>query len=244
MDTGALTFRSVGRTHAGVVRPLNEDSLLERSDIGLWAVSDGMGGHTAGDVASALIVESMRRLAPPNGEMSFIKAVYDALDAANRELHRRSASLSPHSTMGATVTVLGTNEGRFFCLWAGDSRLYRFAGGKLAQLTRDHRYIQDLLDAGTLDEETAQLHPLRNVITRAVGIDPDLRLDRCEGTINPGDVFMLATDGVTSVCSNEEIAKMISGKDIDAAADAIVHRCLDRGAPDNLTLILVKGQPA
>src|SRR5688572_11926504 len=147
-----LTYRSVGRTHAGIVRACNEDSYLERTDIGLWAVSDGMGGHTAGDVASALIVDSMRKLTRPNGEISFVKSVYDALAGANRELHRLSADLAPHSTMGATVTVLGTNDGRFFCLWAGDSRLYRFQGGKLSQLTRDHRYIQDLIDAGTLDE--------------------------------------------------------------------------------------------
>jgi serine/threonine protein phosphatase PrpC len=236
-----LTFRSVGRTHAGIVRALNEDSMLERSDFGLWAVSDGMGGHTAGDVASSLIVESMRNLARPNGDMSFIRHVYDTLSHANRELHRMSADLAPHATMGATVTVLGTNEGRYFCLWAGDSRLYRFQAGKLTQLTRDHRYIQDLIDAGTLDADTAEHHPLRNVITRAVGIDPELKLDRCEGTIKPGDVFLLATDGVTGVCSDKELAGILAVHDLEKAADAIVECCLRGGAPDNLTLILVRG---
>lgn len=244
MDNRNLKFQSVGRTHAGNVRACNEDSVLERTDIGLWAVSDGMGGHTAGDVASALIVESMRGLARPNGEMSFIKSVYDALAGANAELHRRSAALAPHSTMGATVTVLGTNGGKFFCLWAGDSRLYRFGGGKLVQLTRDHRYVQDLLDSGTIDEEGAEAHPLRNVITRAVGIDADLKLDRCEGTINPGDVFLLATDGVTTVCKNSEIAEILSRQDMERAADEIVASCLRRGAPDNLSLVLVKGLAA
>jgi serine/threonine protein phosphatase PrpC len=242
MDPSALTFRSVGRTHAGSVRRLNEDSLLERNDIGLWAVSDGMGGHTAGDVASALIVNAMRALSRPNGEMSFIKSVYDTLAGANRELHRLSAGLAPHSTMGATVTVLGENDGRFFCLWAGDSRLYRFSDGELTQLTRDHRYVQELLDAGTLDEESVQNHPLRNVITRAVGIDPELKLDRCEGSIDPGDIFLLATDGVTTVCRNDELVNLLAGKEIDKAADDIVAHCLSRGAPDNLTLILVQGR--
>jgi serine/threonine protein phosphatase PrpC len=237
-----LTFRSVGRTHAGIVRALNEDSMLERSDIGLWAVSDGMGGHTAGDVASALIVESMRNLARPDGDMSFIRQVYDALADANRELHRLSGQMAPQATMGATVTVLGMNEGRYFCLWAGDSRLYRFQGGKLTQLTRDHRYIQDLLDAGTLDPESAEHHPLRNVITRAVGIDPELKLDRTEGTIRPGDLFVLATDGVTAVCSDKELAGILAVHDLEKAADAIVECCLRGGAPDNLTLILVRGE--
>jgi serine/threonine protein phosphatase PrpC len=203
-----------------------------------------MGGHAAGDVASALIVESMRRLSRPNGEMSFIKSVYDALAGANKELHRLSAGMAPNTTMGATVTVLGTNEGKFFCLWAGDSRLYRFSGGRLTQLTRDHRYVQELMDAGTLDEEEALSHPLRNVITRAVGIDPDLRLDRCEGTILAGDIFLLVTDGVTSVCSNEELAAMLVGQAIENSADAIMNVCLKRGAPDNLSLILIKGSEA
>jgi serine/threonine protein phosphatase PrpC len=232
-------FQSVGRTHAGAVRAHNEDSLVERDDLGLWAVSDGMGGHTAGDVASALVVEWLGRVRRGNGT-PFIETVRGAIADANRELYRRGSSISAATTMGATVTVLGTEGPRFFCLWAGDSRLYRMREGNFIRLTRDHRYIQDLLDSGILRESDAETHPKRSVITRAVGIDADVKLDTTEGDMRPGDVFLLATDGVTGVCKDAELAEILGSAGLEQAADKIVALCLKRGAPDNLSLILVK----
>ena len=215
-------FQSVGRTHPGSVRAYNEDALLERADLGLWAVSDGMGGHAAGDVASALIVERMQAVGIRPGE-NFIASVRTALSEANAELYRRGAALSAKTTMGATVVVLGAFDMRFFCLWAGDSRLYRFRKGKLSRITRDHRYIQDLLDSGILQESEAEHHPRRSVITRAVGIDAELKLDLSEG-----------------VCKDDELAEILGSTSLDDAADKIVALCLERGAPDNLSLILVR----
>src|SRR5262249_12321464 len=146
---GAMTkFRSVARTHAGGVRSHNEDALIERGDIGLWAVSDGMGGHAKGDVASALVVTAIRDLAVSRATPA---AVRETLKKANAELFRQGGG-SPDRTMGATVTVLGADDRHFFCLWAGDSRLYLLRHSKLTQLTRDHRYIQQLLDSGMLTE--------------------------------------------------------------------------------------------
>jgi serine/threonine-protein phosphatase Stp1 len=232
-------FQSVGRTHAGRVRACNEDSLVERADLGLWAVSDGMGGHRAGDVASALVVEHISRVDQVRPG-SFPERVRKAILEANSELYRRGSLVSEDATMGATVTALGAEDSKFFCLWAGDSRLYRFRDGKLARLTRDHRYIQDLLDSGILQESEAESHPRRSVITRAVGIDPNLKLDILEGDFLPGDVFMLATDGVTGVIRDDELARILGGTNLGTVADRIVSLCLQRGAPDNLTLIIVK----
>jgi serine/threonine protein phosphatase PrpC len=240
MHKYASEFQSVSRTHTGAVRPHNEDSLLERSDIGLWAVSDGMGGHAAGDVASALVVETMRHLARTEGGASFAGLVRRALAEANAELYRRGSARSPDATMGATVTALGVEADRFFCLWVGDSRLYRFRKGTLRRLTRDHRYIQDLLDSGVLTEAAAKLHPQRNVITRAVGIDAELELDSCEGAVAPGDLFLLATDGVTEVCADDDLARILSGQDLADMAGTIVEKCLKGGAPDNLSLVLIR----
>ena len=235
MYDGKMTFRSVSRTHTGLVRSHNEDALVERSDVGLWAVSDGMGGHTAGDVASGLVVAALGKLGQghltPDG-------VREALESVNDDLLARSQGKQDR-TMGATVTVLGSNGSSFFCLWAGDSRLYRLRNGKLTQLTRDHRFIQDLLDSGRITEAEARIHPRRNVITRAVGVAKDLLLDDCNGSIEAGDLFLLVTDGVTGSCTDEEIVTALTGKSLDAAADDIVQRCLDRGAPDNLTLLLI-----
>jgi len=241
MHDGKTTFRSVSRTHTGLVRSHNEDALVERSDVGLWAVSDGMGGHSAGDVASGLVVAAIRQLSPDRLSPDGIR---EALEAVNDDLLARSASGGQDRTMGATVTVLGSDGASFFCLWAGDSRLYRLRKGTLSQLTRDHRFIQDLLDSGRITEVEARQHPRRNVITRAVGVAKELELDGCEGKIEPGDVFLLVTDGVTGACADDEILNALSGKSFDAAADEIVRRCLDHGAPDNLTLLLIEPEKA
>ncbi len=240
MRESKLNFHSVGRTHVGKVRSLNEDSLVERGDLKVWAVSDGMGGHTAGDVASGLIKSALQTLAPPASGESLGDRLRETLARANDELFRRGASMSRNSTMGATVTVLGIEGGHYFCLWAGDSRLYLFRNGALTQVTRDHRYIQDLLDSGVLNELEAEHHPRRSVITRAVGVDATLKLDEREGAIAPDDRFLLVTDGVTAVCKDSELAEMISAKDLGQAADEIVQRCLERGAPDNLSLVLIR----
>jgi serine/threonine-protein phosphatase Stp1 len=237
-----LKIASAARTHAGCVRILNEDAVLERSDIGLWAVSDGMGGHLAGDIASALVVDTLERMPRPKGEISLAGSVHGALVRANDRLYRRGAAYGENSTMGATVAVLGIEEGRYFCLWAGDSRLYRFRGGRLTQLTRDHRYVQELLDSGTLDERSAKAHALRNVLTRAVGTDPEIRLDRRDGAIAPGDIFLLTTDGVTTVCEDQQITEILSAGGRDRAADEILACGLRCGAPDNLSLVLVEVQ--
>jgi serine/threonine protein phosphatase PrpC len=239
MHDAKMSFQSVARTHPGAVRPHNEDAVLERGEAGIWAVSDGMGGHAAGDVASAVVIASLEDLAPTGNNFTSIDAVRDALLGANGELYRRGSLLSPDRTMGATVTVLGLDAKNFFCLWAGDSRLYRFRGDRLTQLTRDHRYVQALIDSGLLDEADVENHPRRSVITRAVGVEADLKLDQCVGLFEPGDVFLLVTDGVSGVCKDVDIADILSRHKLEDAADRIVEECLRHGAPDNLSLILV-----
>ncbi len=240
MRQSKLEFHSIGRTHVGKVRSLNEDSLVGRDDVKVWAVSDGMGGHTAGDVASGLVTNAIRTLSPPWSGGSLAASLRETLYRANDELFRRGASSSRNSTMGATVAVLGIEENAYFCLWAGDSRLYLYRDGALTQLTRDHRYVQELLDSGVLNELEAQHHPRRSVITRAVGVDATLKLDSCNGRIAPGDIFLLATDGVTAVCKDPELAEIVSSRELQDSADEIVRLCLERGAPDNLSLVLVK----
>jgi serine/threonine protein phosphatase PrpC len=238
MEAVQRAFVSVSRTHIGLVRPANEDALAERRDISLWAVSDGMGGGAAGNVASGLVVDSLMRVAC--AERDPVLVVRQALAEANAEIYRRAGVLSPAAAMGATVAVLGAEQTRFFCLWAGDSRLYRFRTGIMSRITRDHRYIQSLLDAGILDEEAAEKHPHRNIITRAVGINEDLELDCIQGKIEPGDLFLLTTDGVTAVCRDHELSAIISAFSLENAADRIVSTCLERGAPDNLSLVLIE----
>ncbi|MFN3231864.1 MAG: PP2C family protein-serine/threonine phosphatase [Alphaproteobacteria bacterium] len=244
MYNGNLTYRSVGRTHRGKVRRLNEDAFLERVDIGLFAVADGMGGHQRGDVASARIVDGLEAIAVPSDGRAFLAAVKTTLQQANEELYQQGAAISDDQTMGATVVTMIVIEDHFACLWAGDSRLYRFRGGRAELMTKDHSFVQELVDTGDLSEEDAEDHPMRNVITRAIGAHGGTELDTCHGAVEPGDVFLLATDGVTNVCSSEELAQLIAGNDLAEAADQIVLLCLERGAPDNLSLVIVESASA
>jgi serine/threonine protein phosphatase PrpC len=234
-----LLFRSASRTHAGAIRPTNEDALLARDDLGFWAVSDGMGGHAGGGIASAAVIAALARLGPPGAAVPLERGVGAALTRANAELCDRNETGTP-TEMGATVAALGMEGSRFFCLWAGDSRIYRLRGAELTQLTRDHRYVQELVDAGALSESQAQHHPQRNVITRAVGVARDLSFDRRDGDAAAGDIFLLATDGVSAVCTNEDIARLIAHGTPEDTADRLANLCLDRGAPDNFALVVVE----
>ena len=238
MHDGKATFRSVGRTHVGAVRVRNEDAIIEHPKAGLWAVSDGMGGHAAGDVASSTVIAAIGKVNPVNGT-PLAALVRDALTKGNRDLFERGSSISENRTMGATVVVFGAEDVRWFCLWAGDSRAYVLRKGALVRLTRDHSYVQELVDAGLLNPADAERDPRRSVIMRAVGVHAVLKLDQAEGDIEPGDIFLLASDGVTSVMSDAELAATVVGADLERAADRIVETCLSRGAPDNLSLILV-----
>jgi len=240
---GPAPLRSVGRSHRGLVRELNEDAFLERPDLdradcGLWAVADGMGGHQAGDVASASVVAA---LASPDGFANGLSApaLRTRLAEVSAELAARARASRPGSTIGSTVAVLTIQGGRYDCLWAGDSRAYRLTRGDLVQITRDHTLVQALIDAGELRPEEAAGHRQAHVITRAVGVDP-LTLDRVEGDVRPGDRFLLCTDGLTGAVSEHEIARALLGGDMDTAADDLIALALARGGRDNVTVVIVE----
>lgn len=236
-----MRFDSVARTHIGCRRKNNEDAMLVRPDIGLWAVADGMGGHDAGDVASALVVERLGQ----GGEGSNPAArVRVAIEDANRQLWTMANAADPPRKMGTTIVAIAANGNRFFCLWAGDSRAYLARGSALKQLTRDHSLVQHLVDSGDLDAGAAAQHPNANIITRAVGAAPGLLLDEVGGEIVAGDTFLLASDGFTRLIGEEEIARALASQDLETTADRFVETCLARKAPDNLTFIIVRVKAA
>ena len=233
-------YRSVSRTDCGRVRTANQDALFASDVAGLWAVSDGMGGHASGEIASALVVEGLKKIANPSQRATMKEMVKCSLGEANRDLVERSAAGGLKFAMGATVAALGVNRSRYFGVWVGDSRIYRLQSNQLTQLTRDHRYVQGLVDSGVLDARAARMHRQRNILTRAVGLEHDLVIDECEGKIALGDVFLITTDGVTDVCSDDEIEKILGHNDLAHAADQFVEHCNERGSPDNLSLVLVR----
>jgi serine/threonine protein phosphatase PrpC len=235
----SFTFSTAARTHVGRVRQLNEDSYVARPDIGLWAVADGMGGHERGDEASRLIASRLEALAPPDSAPTFLRVVEGAVLACDQEV-----AAWPEGTSGSTVVALLAFGGHFALLWAGDSRAYRLREGRLERLTVDHSLVQELVAAGELTPEAARHHPYRNRITRAVGVGHGLELDRLQGELAAGDLFLLCSDGLTGELRDDEIASLLAADAPDAAADRLMARALESGGQDNVTLVLVGIMPA
>jgi serine/threonine protein phosphatase Stp1 len=234
-----MLFEQAARSHVGCRRKNNEDALLSRPDIGLWAVADGMGGHAAGDVASALIVERLGQIGAQANAAALKKTVQAALEAVNRELWQ-SGGEGAH-TMGSTVVALVAGGDGFSSLWAGDSRAYLLRDGKLRHLTRDHSLVQHLVDSGDLTPEAALNHPNANIITRAVGHAPELELDSSSNhDMRVGDHFLLASDGLTRLFGEDEMAAAQAAGDLEHLADRWVETALERGAPDNLSFVLIR----
>jgi serine/threonine protein phosphatase PrpC len=233
-------FKCVSRTDVGLRRKVNEDSVMVRTERGLWAVADGMGGHDAGDVASAKTVDALRTLPILYELDEFVDAAVAALARVNRELIDLARSVDSQRTIGSTIVGLAIADGQYRCFWAGDSRAYRIRHGEIARVSRDHSLVQDLVDAGMLTPEDAETHPNANVITRAVGVTEELKVDRVSGDVRPGDLFLLASDGLTRLMEDSEVLAELTTKSLDDAADSLIATVLSRGAPDNVSIVLTE----
>ena len=231
-----MTWRlaSMAATHPGAVRPRNEDALLERPDIGLWVVADGAGGHGAGDVASNAIVAAMGAIPPGLAAAELLAQVRLRLAAVHQELHEEAERRGPGRILASTVVVMLARGEHFAMLWAGDSRAYLLRHGALSRVTKDHSLVQELVDQGTLREDEAESHPQANVITRAIGAQGELELDKVSGRIAEGDRFLLCTDGLFKTMAEAEIAAMLAA---GGTAQAIVTEAVGRGARDNVSAI-------
>jgi serine/threonine protein phosphatase PrpC len=209
-------FNVCAKTHVGMVRELNEDSFIDLTEIGVWCVADGMGGHSAGEVASKAVTEGMRAMSNSTSIEKMIEDARENLLNTNRELIAGSGAYDPQRLPGATAVVLAIAGDKGGVVWAGDSRIYLCRSGVLTQLTRDHSHVQDLVDQGLIAEDQAESHPMANIITRAVGISEPLEIDSAQFDVYPDDRYL------------EEIVQ------------SLLHTALVRGAPDNVTLISVR----
>ena len=237
MDSGLVRLVDAALSDRGLARPANEDALVRRPQVGLWAVADGMGGHAEGAWASGAVARALEAL-DLTGELDADLARAEAaVQAANAEIWSHGQRLG--GQIGSTVTVLLAREGRYGVLWAGDSRAYLMRAGALQRLTSDHTLVQDRLDQGLLTPEEALAHPLRHVLTRAVGVRPSLELARRQGALQGADVLLLCSDGVHGVMAEAEIAEALDPRDPDAACRRLQRLCHARGAPDNLTMAVL-----
>jgi len=235
-----MRFECVSRTNVGLRRKINEDSILVDTDRGLWAVADGMGGHDRGEVASAAVVDALRQLPVAGDPDAFEATAVAALKNVNGQPIRLAQQIESDRTIGTTVVGLAIADGHYRCFWAGDSRGYLMRDGELTRMTKDHSLVQDLVDAGMLKPEEAERHENASVITRAVGVRENLDVDSVGGDARPGDLFLLASDGLTRVMEDREMAAELKRGSLEEAADSLLQTVLARGAPDNVSLIITR----
>lgn len=224
-------------TDTGLVRQHNEDRYLAAEGLGVWVVADGMGGMARGDWAAAAVVDAIAGLQRVEDLDAMLAAVGDAIRSANARV--LTESVATGAQMGTTVVTLTVRDRRFGVVWAGDSRAYLLRDGTLHQLSRDHSQVQELIDRQLLTPQDAATHPLRHVLTRAVGVAEPLELDMVTDSVHPDDVFLLCSDGLHGVIDAPEIAAELRRIGSSDAAGTMVARCLERGAPDNVTVITV-----
>ena len=235
-----LKFNSYGMSHVGNVRVLNEDAFLERTEIGLWVVADGMGGHDSGEMASNMIVNDLKKIHEGLKLNRIVDDIEDKLINVNRKLIEKSNQSKRKTTIGSTAVIMVAYENYCVYLWVGDSRLYRLKNNSIKQLTRDHSQIQIYLENGLIDEEEAAVHPHRNMITRAVGAMEELYVDIDIQMISKGDRYLLCSDGLNRHIKDNEIETILNeGESAEKTCNTLINTVLDRGAEDNVTAVIV-----
>ncbi len=235
-----LVWTSAQATDIGAKRKINEDAVLSRPDIGLWAVADGMGGHAAGDVASQAVIDALLQIKPDSDLPDCVDTIEDKILLVNHNLRRHGQEALGGRTLGTTVVSLFIMDGLGACIWAGDSRLYLFREGELRRISHDHSAVQEMIDSGMITPDQAAHHPHRNVITRAVGggdkLYPELRVFN----VQPGDWYLLCSDGFYNEVSEDVMASLIVQDTLEKSVAMLMEKALVHGAADNVSLIVVK----
>jgi protein phosphatase len=234
------------RSDVGMIRSGNEDAFFAHAtrEKGLFIVADGMGGHAAGEVASEMAVQIVSRelqeLNDVHGEGAR-SLVGESLRIANRAIYDRTIQESDKQGMGTTASVLVVSGARYLIGQVGDSRVYLLRDGALRQLTKDHSYVQEQVDAGFLTPEQARYHPYSNVITRCVGASDVVEPDTYSGELKVGDVFLVASDGLTGMVDDRRLQQLLlSRASAGRVVDALIAEANYRGGLDNITAIVVQ----
>lgn len=234
-----IPFISAGRSETGLVRAQNEDSMLLDDRAGLWVVFDGMGGHKNGATASRMAAHAFAATQLPDTFDAAIERFADTIHQANAEI-AQAAEANGGGTMGTTAVGMIVRGREFAVGWVGDSRAYIMRRGGLFQLTMDHTHVQDLIDEGILSPADAVDHPMSHVLTRALGVAPEVQVDIIKDEVEPGDRFLLCSDGLSGPLSDSEIRQLLESADPQAAVDALIEQAYTKGAPDNVTAIVIE----
>ena len=249
MLANGMKLAVYGLSDVGLSREHNEDSISWDIELGLIMLADGMGGHNAGEIASELAVTAIRDalldvLTPEILDTKLIKcdeALREAVVYANEEIHEQANRRIECAGMGTTIVITLFHEDKVTYAHVGDSRIYRLRHGEFKQLTQDHSLVQEMIDNGYLSQEEAMISSSRNLITRALGISPDVEVDVCTEVLDGDDVYLLCSDGLSDLLNEQDMAGiLIEQRDsLGSAAQQLVDLANERGGTDNISVILV-----
>ena len=249
------TLEFASHTDPGMVRSHNEDSIALLADKGLVVLADGMGGYNAGEVASGMattvLTTELRQLLderapqvidPRTGEKTALTMLRQQIAKANTSIYQASQSQPQYAGMGTTLVLALFYDNKMMVAHIGDSRLYRMRGEEFTQVSKDHSLLQEQIDAGMLTKEQAKHSLNKNLVTRALGIDPAVEPEIHEYDTKPGDLYMLCSDGLTDMVSDEDIGMALQalGANLNLAVQQLVQMANDNGGRDNISVILVK----
>jgi len=242
-------------TDPGMVRSHNEDSIASIPEKGLVVLADGMGGYNAGEVASGMattvLTTELRQLLeqhapnevdPKSGQRAALKMLQKEIAKANTSIYQASQSQPQYAGMGTTLVVALFYDNRVTVAHIGDSRLYRMRGDEFTQVSKDHSLLQEQIDAGMLTKEQAKTSSNKNLVTRALGIDPAVEAEIHEYDTQPGDIYLLCSDGLSDMVSDEDIGMALQalGANLNLAVQQLVQMANDNGGRDNVSVILIK----
>jgi serine/threonine protein phosphatase PrpC len=250
--TQHLALRFAAKTDAGKVRAHNEDAIEWNDRSGLAVLADGMGGYNAGEIASSMAATTFKSflegrldesgwLRSTQSTRQLERLLVDAAEAANRRILAASLSQPEFSGMGTTLVAALFRLNRLVLAHIGDSRTYRFRQGILTQLTRDHSQLQEQIDAGLVSPEWARFAPNKNLITRALGVGDEIEVDTSVHALEPGDLYLLCSDGLSDMLSTEQIVELLSQEsDLESTCVDLVNAANYNGGRDNISVILIK----
>lgn len=242
-----MVVQMVTATDVGLQRKNNEDSCIVVEEAGLCVVADGMGGHLGGEIASNIAIETVSEAfkgRPRNGqdERKDAELLSKCIKTANKEIYRRGNADAALKNMGTTIVAVVLSGDYIVTANVGDSRIYRMRDGKLQQITEDHSWVGELRKKNLISDEDARSHPLKNIITRALGMEPTVEVDVKWEKAKAGDVYLLCTDGLTDLVPDAEISRKMaaSGSNLSAMATALIETANTAGGTDNITVGLCR----
>lgn len=239
-------MKTFSMTHIGRRREMNQDYMYTSENAvgklpNLFLVADGMGGHKAGEYASRFTVEKIVETIETSGQTEPVAAMKEAVEAANRGLLEEAGRDAAKAGMGTTVVAATVIGDHLHVANVGDSRLYLINHEAIRQITRDHSLVEEMVRLGEMDKADAKDHPDKNIITRAVGVVPELSVDFFEVELKPGDTVLMCSDGLTNMVEDEEIKKIVLGqRDIVEKAEKLIDTANENGGKDNITVVLIE----